>query len=456
MIKWGFYWKLLKQSFIILLISCFTLLVNSSVKAFDCDWADVGGAYWYWFDLWQYWYYYSWGCISFNWSIDWNFNFDWNVFTMDKYDDTFYWRTSEGLKYQNNRFNNTTVYNWTIVGFFSCSQKPALWTNHYLRELSYCSYHSWFDSLSAYLNNVKYWGYTLKYVNSSDTNWYLCVYSDTNYICMDRSYAINTSNTLISYSEAKSEAINNPFSNNNTSPIIPPSMSWSWNVINPILTWDYLVNKCTYQEIIDYIESAWVNKYMCYWWLDNFDLYDSSINYNPIPWSWKTLQQILTYSNAWDTPKEWFDFRNWLRWWYVEMWSSYPAVYKTWFDLYYQYWGSTFNFNDILEYCNILQLDIDYSNTYYNWQYFKNTCVNWVKNPINNGSDNDKNVWVNWDWIWGKTWYTTYSDWTMFIQDYFNTLKSKFPTKYDLWLGFLPSYIIFFLLALVLFRFLAH
>lgn len=462
MIKWSSYWKLLKQSFIILLISCFTLLGSSFVKAVDCDWIDIEWWKAFWFNFGDYWLYNTWNSdcwknFEFDWSImDWNFNFNDGVFNFNRLDywDTYMWRTSEGLKYQFNRYHTTNIINWIVNWFYSCSEKPVL-SQTYLYSNSFCTYHSWFDSLSSYLQNPESWGYVSK-TSSSVSNLALCIYSNNNYICIDRSYATDTSTTLISYDTARLEAINNPFSNNNTSSIIPPSMSWSWNVISPILTWDYLVNKCTYQEIIDYIENSWVSKYLCYWGLDNFDLYDSSITYNPLPWSWKTIQQILAFSDVWDTPKEWFDFRNWLRWWYVEIWSSYPAVYKTWFDLYYQYWGSTFNFNDILEYCNILQLDIDYSNTYYNWQYFENTCVNWVKNPINNGSDSDKNVWVNRDWVWGKTWYKTYSDWTMFIQDYFNTLKSKFPTKYDLWLGFLPSYIIFFLLAIVLFRFLSH
>lgn len=460
MIKWGLSWKLLKQFFIILLISCFTLLVNSSVKAFECEWVELAWWQGYNFELWQYWLYNTWNAdcsknFDFNWTIlDTNFNF-WNWYVWEYQSGWAYlWRTDYWLHYQVEKYNSTNILWWVIDWFFTCSSRPNLANNYLKWWNSQCTYHSWFDSLSSYLENVNAWGYICKRTSSiancaicsQDINW--------NFICLDSSYPASTTTEKLSASTISSLAKKNPFSNNNSSPYLPTDSIWTGSVDPVQMSWDYLVQSCTYQEILDYIEDAWVSKYLCYWGLNNFDLYDSSLNYNPIPWTWKTIQEILAYSSSWSTPKEWFDFWNWLRWGYVSMWESYPAVYKTWFDIYYQYWWDTYIFDTILEYCNILQLDIDYSSTIYNWQYFKNACTYWVKNPNNN--DNDWAVWVNRDWVWGKTWQKTYTDWITFIQDWFQKLKENIPTKYDLGLGVLPAYIISFMGILVLFRFIAH
>ena len=83
MIKWGYFWKLLKQLFIISLISCFGLLGNFFVNAFEfvsCNWLNNSSSQcikisnWESIDL-------SWFVYAFNWSdittFDWVNTFNW-------------------------------------------------------------------------------------------------------------------------------------------------------------------------------------------------------------------------------------------------------------------------------------------------------------------------------------------------------------------------------------------
>ena len=89
------------------------------------------------------------------------------------------------------------------------------------------------------------------------------------------------------------------------------STEWSteW-FINNQLTWDYTYADCSWKDVLIALESEGYNKYVCYWWLDNFDLYDNSINYNPIAWTWLSISQIWAWnwSRAWDNFPEWFTF----------------------------------------------------------------------------------------------------------------------------------------------------
>lgn len=265
----------------------------------------------------------------------------------------------------------------------------------------------------------------------------------------------------------------------------PPKYSWNWNWemdgdqsadMNNSMTWDYVYSDCTYKQLFDYLESFWYNDYVCYWWLDNFDLYDPEINYSPIPWSWKTLGQILTYHTTYETrdsSNDWFIFRNWLYQdrftgpdnGYSSMWSSYPAVYRTWFDLYYRYWGESLVFDAVREYCLLKQWDFNFETTLYKWKYFEKACNNvkawvpWWYDPVPWSWSSDNAVWVNWFWIWNIwSWWTykTTSDPKVFIQDWFNALKQALPTKYEAGFWFLPNYILLFLIALIFFRFLSH
>lgn len=152
------------------------------------------------------------------------------------------------------------------------------------------------------------------------------------------------------------------------------------------------------------------------------------------------------------------------------MWESYPAVYRTYFQLYNAYKWSMLDPRTVLEYCNIKQFTWSTLNNSA-WGYFSTACQTvvrekqtwiwqsrvdwtiyswWVYNS-------DVPISVNWNWVWNMSWLETQWDWLVFIQNFFNLAKSRITTNFSnnfSWV--LPSYIVVFLLAIILFRFLRH
>lgn len=152
------------------------------------------------------------------------------------------------------------------------------------------------------------------------------------------------------------------------------------------------------------------------------------------------------------------------------MWESYPAVYRTYFQLYNTYKWSVLDPRTVLEYCQLRTLTWDQLNNSA-WGYFKPVCETiirekqtWLWQSRLDWSIYswgvytwDVPIWVNWNWVWNMSWVTAQSDWLNFIQNFFNLAKSNLLTNYS-WtpFGILPSYIVIFLIALILFRFISH
>lgn len=466
MIKWVWYWKSLKQLFIIWLISCFILLGSSFVSAFSCQSNST-----YWINCWDI---PIWHTVEWSWYVsavrDSNFNFISNTFDYISPDWIYrlsYWWQSDWLYFNYvKRSSWLGSRNWKISWFFVCSSRPSAWK---LSNNSTCDYYFNFVDIGSFLVWVDTYSYNISNLVSSTNNPIVCVYKSgfSQFVCFDwLSYYSIEDSIALSSAEVSSRAISNPFVSNLDQWW---SNSWSgWISIDftdSYISWDYVYTNCTYKQIFDYAESFWYNNYLCYWWLDNFDNFDSTATYNPIPWSWKTLWQILTYSRAWETPNDWFIYRNWLykdkyNESYNAMWESYPAVYRTRFDLYYRYGWDWLIFDTVREYCAMKSLDVDFASTEYKWKYFAEACNN-IKNwaqywyDIYDSSWNVV-VWPNRNWVWNISWTSVINDPVLFIQNFFNLAKSKLPTRYDLGGWFLPVYIITFLLAIILFRFLSH
>lgn len=254
------------------------------------------------------------------------------------------------------------------------------------------------------------------------------------------------------------------------------STDWSvdWTIDSSI-TWDYVYYDCTWKDILIALESEWYNKYICYWWLDNFEDYDPSINYTPVAWRWLSIAQIWawTWSRAWDTFPEWFTFWNGLyndSNDYTDMWSSYPAVYRTYFQIYNAYKWSILDPRTVLEYCQLRTLTWDTLNNTA-WWYFRPVCETVVREKqtwlwdcrtdwtLYSWCELNPQVaiWTNWNWVWNLSWLTTKSDWVTFIQEFFNLAKSKLSTSFGVnYVWIIPNYIIVFLMGIVLFRFLSR
>lgn len=478
MIKCDWFWRLLKQWFFILLISCFGLLGGSFVNGYRVQqvWLqsmpstqdsnyEITFLKWGWLltnYLWQ-----SKGFVAFD-------------------NSSFFWWASNWVPY----FYDTNSIQWYFQEFWSCPEITWLDYSFNINSCSsqlitwdYVDLFKWFFSKVDNSDYV-YYAFTPSYSNSS-VNWSsrwnfitVCFSSDEIHssLCFLRrfcstSYAWGCSENYwhltgsLNYSNLSFSSM----SYNSYGPA-PWQVGYAWIYegttegsttwnYNNIITWDYTYDFCTIWEIISELENAWFNKYMCYGWINNFDLYDSETNYSVIPWTWLRLSQILSYSNAWSSPQEWFDFWNWLYWdsKFDSMRSSYPAVYHTWFDIYSRYWNNK-HFDWIREYCNMtVDLNLDRDSKYW-WTVFKWVCETVIdkwRNPEAYGSW-DYPKWVNWNGF-GSTSWDSASDWITFIQDFFNLTKSNIATDYN-WnaVWFLPKYIITFLLAVMLFKFLKH
>ena len=483
MIKWDWFWKLLKQWFFGLLISCFGLLGGSFVNGYRVQqvWLqsmpstqdsnyEITFLKWGWLltnYLWQ-----SKGFVAFD-------------------NSSFFWWASNWIPY----FYDTDSIQWYFQEFWSCPEITWLDYSFNINSCSsqlitwdYVDLFKWFFSkvdnsdyvyyafTPYYYHGSSYWSSRWNFItvcfSSDEIHSSLCFlrrycYDSVAWGCQENYWNLTGS---LNYSNLSFSSMS--YNSYGPAPwqvgyawIYEGSSEWSttWNYNNTI-TWDYTYSTCTNWQILSYAESVGFSRYLCYWGLNNFDLYDSSVNYNAIPWTWKSLWQILSYSSAWDSPNDWFNFWNWLYWdsKYNDMWSSYPAVYHTWFDFYHQYWGEDFDFDTIRELCIMYDLDLDMNWTY-NWTKFSQTCQfisQW-------GWDNywgwnywvgswQYPQWVNWNGVWNSS-NSSPSDWISFIQNFFNLTKSNVATDYS-WnsIWFLPKYIIVFLLAILLFKFLKH
>lgn len=495
MIKWAWYWKLLKQWFFTLLISCFILLGNLSDSFNLYNWMYVR-------ENWTYWtspYDFSYDVQVINkWNLLTNsiwltaralYFRRWTYFTW-KYSDYLWW-VAPFLSYTSSwdTVYDNVVHQWFPTHYALCDY---FWTWFDITmDLTWCvvnSLNSW--SLITVANFMAWvslndmfsfkYDYDYSYLHEYNNWWLLVCFSSQYYNktmcfwitrytyytdCVYPWLCVSTNNQWILFSwywVALPWGFENLYRMDLSFSPWQSFVEWWLGAVEnpdntPIITWNYTYSTCTYWELIDEFNSAWWSKNYCYWWLDNFNDYDSSVNYNPIPWSWLTLNQIWANAHwTWSTPLEWFNFWNWLYKdsQFVAMWESYPAVYHTWFDLYYQYWWWRQNFNDVVEYCNIvLSLD-SLSGSVYKWKQFDSVCKSIIDRKNNNL------VWWSWefiDWLnWGN-WVKTQWNAVQFIQDFFNKAQEVIPTNYsDLWLGALPVYIITFFCALIFFRFLMH
>ena len=126
------------------------------------------------------------------------------------------------------------------------------------------------------------------------------------------------------------------------------------------------------------------------------------------------------------------------------MWESYPAVYRTYFQLYNAYKWSVLDPRTVLEYCQLRTLTWDQLNNSA-WGYFKPVCETiirekqtWLWQSRLDWSIYswgvytwDVPIWVNWNWVWNMSWVTAQSDWLNFIQNFFNLAKSNLLTNYS-------------------------
>ena len=459
MIKWNYFWKLFLHVFTILLVGFIIWLGNYSSAYelnFDLEWCFYGGDQYNCIsndltleDDWKNWLYIKdrWWLRNNDYYIFWN---NWKLYL--------YWFYSWWSDYNQWYFSKACKVYWT----WRCT----LGLSSVIADEFYSL--SWVNFTKAYFG-FYWWTDDPHFCFYNSNNWYNYCFEVFEAAEGTLSWSLNIWSWHTDFTRY---AWNSPF-------YVWWSPAWSqWSnevIIDDSVVWDYSYAGCTWKDVLIALESEWYNKYVCYWWLDNFNLYDSSLNYNPIPWWWLSLNQIWSWSwsRAWDSFSDWFTFWNWLykdSTNYVAMWESYPAVYYTYFQLYNTYKWSVLNPRTILEYCQIRNFTWDILNNSPTG-YFKPTCESiivekqtWVWNQRLDWTIYswwvytwDIPVSVNWSWVWNMSWLEVKSDWLSFIQDFFNLAKDRVPTNFSgSFNWFIPSYIVVFLLALILFRFLRH
>lgn len=269
---------------------------------------------------------------------------------------------------------------------------------------------------------------------------------------------------------------------------------WSNTSDQVVMSWDLLYQKCTNSYVISQIDKEyWHDSFRnwCHAW--TFDTWSIIWDYTWIvtytPWIWVDFKYVYNNTNDWLSRNHWLESNLDTMARYQE-WKFWPTNPFMWKPLYlYTYILNLYNNwlpfpwyitnYDVLNYCQLmLYSDLDAE---YKWSYFKSYCDDlkykndfWSVSTWELGNIDDDEILPPWfdiwwwdtssswtvvsaDWSWVLSWDTNKNyDWKNFINDLFQKLKTVYqkPVNWLVWI--VPSYIIVFLLALILFRFLAH
>lgn len=241
-----------------------------------------------------------------------------------------------------------------------------------------------------------------------------------------------------------------------------PSGWGGWNVVN---VWEDITN----WQVSDALNSYWFSKNICYGGVSASADYSSSI-----PWTWKTMFQLYQEFNpTWiSNIVDWYAY-------YKEGYIDYPYFQYSWgayitdshspflvnwnfmLSLYrlFQYWDrfgvSFYPASDIVEYCDLL-LNKD-PDSLYTWEDWKSIVDN--SNIIDYWSAVYRAL--SWDTQQLYSWSISNLSWEnlSFTSDtFFSRLTDKFSRFMDfdesgfVAVGVIPSYVLYFLFALILIR----
>lgn len=486
MIKWCLYLKSLKQYLFILLISCFTFWVNCFVN---------------WFVVEKIWNYSESPFQS---------NIQTEVISKGSFLSQRLWTTKPFFTWisQNNKraylwWKNWLPYFYEYFNSYSDYWLSWVWFNQgFVDRYFVCSELNENSTWITNCSQVEVWDWTvneLKYflwkVYSSDYYWYdlvnyyqhyvfpyLCISSHEVWlsVCFEgwRYWWWNSTTQLTwSYwiaSNIDFQNIDSIYYDYN-SPAISSNIGWGWTIgwwgwtSVSFSSWWNITFDCVRNRALTYYENNWYSERLCYWWLDSFTT--STWGWLiPLAWNWLNVFDIYSWTktigalwnstnyaniNAWFTywrliykqHKVWYDAENWYNWF-----NNVPIVLLTYYWFVDTYW---FDYSDdsILDYCDLK----------INWNLFNN--YDWVNKSLICSSVSpwdDYSVWDNilvWNDILNQgSWTKVYNNWSVFIDDIINKVKSywRIPNKSDFWMGYLPQYILTFLCLIILFRFISH
>ena len=521
MIKCFWFWKLLKQFFIISLISCFGFLVNSFASA------------WYTREIWIT------GFSPFDNSVNLSVLKKWSFLS------SVVW-TAKDIFYMSENFYFAWLYNSNLGGVSLYNYTN--WQQWYIKHYALCNPITW-QSLDWTLNdssNCTIYDYSIW--NMEIINNFLLQVNSYDYFWFDKFSNSNGSKSTLCISSInlwKSLCFENCYVSNsnyyacsmywNYSLGVAWDLTWSldldwqfWNVPNyllyssPAVAWntftgwnnevsdsegleDYNYVWLSPSELVYYFENSpeyKFNQNVCKVWTDDFITLLSTVYnsggvsfsawlgsdlfqlYSSLYWTSFTITEVWSFTNVWRN-NYWTIFMtsasdrlyrmiyNWN--WTVSLeydnldiarYMSLPYVYYTFWQLTYAFWNSSSIWEEIATYC------------YYKLWYYNNSDYSIVDD---HNLNYDSSAWAYNDNVRRSQWYRSWStsiisqswswtpldyfswddnlDFSTFFSKSFNKFRDNFSmelTNQDLWAWFLPTYIIMFLLAIILFRFLFH
>ena len=274
------------------------------------------------------------------------------------------------------------------------------------------------------------------------------------------------------------------------------NIEWSSNTsINVSMTWNLLYNNsCTNWYVVSEVSRWywWINN-ICYAWTYNTWLINDWVAYVPVE-TWLSYRDVYKLYNEWSY---WY-YSNYSDW--FNSWADTMKRYKLWrvqFDIFnwqpfylYAYfnklyesawidWSVSRESYDVVNICN-LALYSDY-NEPYKWSYFSDVCSSFNSSSdspvvttweiwtiddeeiippwfdVSPGQNTSSWMIVSVDWSWTLSWNTNQNfDWKNFINDFYQKLQSVFQKPINTATWIIPWYILVFLVAIILFRFIQH
>ena len=274
---------------------------------------------------------------------------------------------------------------------------------------------------------------------------------------------------------------------------------------------DYITTPISSWDIVDYFEENSFynfNRDMCYvWTTDLSSNYESWIVYyqgsgynlfqlySQFYWNTYKLSDLATFMNAWYVNFDTFFFwNNRYSNWDVRYVLRYNWIWNLVIDrnnltnpflnnkAVYYFMGSTAC--DNTSYYSCTEFAEELAMYCYNELWINDSRItynpnkNIQENVVNYTNNKKVGSWTNLGWVFNNSWwvstidsasfhwtafdYFTWDEWVSDFQSFFDKSFNKFKvsfwdiTQSDLWLGVLPNYLVMFLLALILFRFISH
>lgn len=440
-IKWLLSWKLLKQLFIIWLISCFTLLGSSFVNA------------WYTRQIWSY---SSNGYLP---SIDIAFLRTWNPLSLSAWyskqlfylwwagspNSNSYWFWHNWLPYIYIRWWEAQ---WHISRYYICDEIIDSSSTSYP---SHCNEVQVWDSTSSVFANF------ISSLTNSDYYYYSYSNSYSDYpvsFCFSSSYyhssiCINEMRRNNYFTDSLWLPSKLTFDNINTSILWNPpssSSSWGWNYENN----NGWIDLFTPSSALNYYETRyWFNKNICYVGVDSMNyIWGDSVSFNE--GAWLTIFEAFNslYWNT-DLDKVYVWINNWILNYEQRFWNDwnpmYLSNYNSWtnqVDIYYDNLSFPFAWNPVAVYFMSDYIEQVAWNSLYDpsWSAVVSYCnlkINdWTFEQIIDQSDKTNitkytenfniNKWLNADWtekdywVWLSSWVELAFSWDTSLK---NSLK---------------------------------